>query len=357
MRSSRNLFRALMVGASFGGMLLPAIAHAQGAEATAAEDTAEIIVTATKRSERLQDVPASVSVLTPETLVRQGAVKFEDYAAKVPGLSLTSARGGLTQVTLRGITTGPAQSASATAYYIDEAPIGSVNAYTGGSNTTPDLDPSDLARLEVLKGPQGTLYGAGSVGGLVKFVTADADFDTFTGRVAAGVNTVHKGGEGYSVRGAVNIPVVADTLAIRASAFHRKDAGYIDAVSSPLVSEKDINTVEVTGGRLLVAAKLGDVRINLQGIAQDTKVGGTNIVDVDGTTFAPIYGDLQQRRLSREPGKIELRVLNATIRAPLGDDLDLVSSTRAPPRTPAPVSAWRWAGSACAPTRPRASSA
>ncbi|WP_411339837.1 TonB-dependent receptor [Sphingopyxis sp. J-6] len=303
-------------------------AHAQTAPSDgAASETSEIIVTATKRAERLQDVAASVAVVAADTLTQQGAVKFEDYAAKVPGLSLTSARAGLTQVTLRGITTGPAQSASATAYYIDEAPVGSVNAYTGGSNTTPDLDPSDLARLEVLKGPQGTLYGAGAVGGLLKFVTAEPDFDAVTGRVSAGVSSVRKGGTGYAFRGALNVPLVTDTLVVRASGFHRRDAGYIDIVNSPTVNGKDVNEVEVTGGRVLIAAKLGEnVRIDLQGIAQDTKVAGSNVVDVDATTLQPLYGDLTQRRFTREPGKITLRLVNGKIAVDLGD-VGLLSST------------------------------
>jgi iron complex outermembrane receptor protein len=327
--AGRNaLCKSLMIGAPLAAaLLMPSQSFAQTAPADDAEiEAQDIIVTATKRSERLQDVPASVSVLTAENLSRQGIVKFEDYAARIPGLSLTSSRAGLTQVTLRGITTGPAQSASATSFYIDEAPIGSVNAYTVGSSTTPDLDPSDLSRLEVLKGPQGTLYGAGSVGGLVKFVTTDADFDDVSGRVSAGVSSVRKGGEGYAIRGAINVPLITDRLAVRASGFHRKDAGYID-IQSPLVAGKDVNSVEVSGGRLLVAAKLGeDIRVNIQGIAQDTKVGGSNIVDVNATTLVPIYGDLQQRRLTRERGKIELRLVNGTIRAPLGP-IELVSST------------------------------
>ncbi|MDO9369391.1 MAG: TonB-dependent receptor [Sphingopyxis sp.] len=302
-------------------------AHAQTAADGADAENTDIIVTATKRSERLQDVPASVTVVSADTLTQEGAVKFEDYAAKVPGLSLTSSRAGLTQVTLRGITTGPAQSASATAYYIDEAPVGSVNAYTGGSSTTPDLDPSDLARLEVLKGPQGTLYGAGAVGGLVKFVTAEPDFDTVSGRLSAGISTIEKGGTGYALRGAINVPLIEDKLVVRASAFHRRDAGYVDVVNSPTINEKDANEARVSGGRLLLAAKLGDnVRVDLQGIAQTTRVDGSNIVDVDAATLRPLFGDLQRQRFAREPGKISLRLVNGKVTVDLGA-VSLLSST------------------------------
>jgi iron complex outermembrane receptor protein len=286
----------------------------------------DIVVTAQKRSERLQDVPASVSVLSTQDLTKQGAVRFEDYATRVPGLTFTSVRTGQAQVTLRGITTGAAQSASSTGYYVDEAPVGSVNAYTGGSTTTPDLDPSDLAQIEVLKGPQGTLYGAGAVGGLLKFVTSQPDFANVTGRISGGVTSVRKGDVGYSARGLINIPLATDELVLRVSGFERRDSGFIDNVA-PRLAKDDLNGARVRGFRALVAAKLGpDVRLDIQAIGQDTKTNGTNSVDVDALTLAPIEGDLKQRRQVRETGFIKFRLYNATVRADLGQ-IGLVSST------------------------------
>lgn len=317
---------ALLAGTA---AVLFAAAPAFAQDAAPADDGAdnqEIVVTAQKRSQRLQDVPASVAVVNSETLQQQGAVKFEDYATQVPGLSLSSGRPGLTQVTLRGITTGPAQSAAATSFYIDEAPIGSVNAYTGGSNTTLDLDPADLGQIEVLKGPQGTLYGANSMGGLIKYVTTAPDFQNVTGRISAGVNGVKEGATGYSVRGSINVPLVTDTLVIRASAFNRRDAGFIDIVSGPAAG-KDVNYADVTGGRVQIAAKLGsNVRISLQAIGQDTKVVGTSVIDVNPNSLIPLYGDLSQRHLSRERGKVSFRLYNGTINIDLGA-VTLTSST------------------------------
>ena len=324
--NGRSLRRvALLAGSALFAAAAPAFAQ-DAAPAPQDGDEQEIVVTAQKRSERLQDVPASVSVISAEKLADQGIVKFEDYANRVPGLSLTSGRPGLTQVALRGITTGPAQSAAATGFYVGEAPIGSVNAYSGGSNTTLDLDPSDLAQIEVLKGPQGTLYGANAMGGLVKYVTADPNYSEITGRVSAGVNTVNKGGTGYAFRGALNVPIVTDTLAVRASAYKRRDAGYIDIVGG-LAQGKDVNYVDVTGGRVMLGAKLGSaVEIQLQAIAQDTETGGSNAVDVNATTLQPIYGDLQAVRQVREPGKVQFRLYNGLVKADLGG-VDLVSST------------------------------
>lgn len=332
--------RALLTGAAVAAFF-PVIASAQDTTATTVQtdpvpadqvptsdttDAPDIVVTARKRSERLQDVPASISVVSATELTKQGVVRFSDYATRVPGLSLTSVRTGQTQVTLRGITTGAAQSASSTGYYIDEAPIGSVNAYAGGSTTTPDLDPSDLAQIEVLKGPQGTLYGAGAVGGLLKFVTAEPSFTDVGARISGGVADVAKGGTGYSGRGVINIPLVSDQLAFHASGFYRRDGGYIDNVNGR-IGRADINRSTVRGGRAVIAMKLGpDVRVDVSAIGQDTKTFGSNTVDVDAVTLRPLSGDLTQNRNVRENAFIKFRLYNATVRADLGV-VDLVSST------------------------------
>ncbi|MDX3899262.1 MAG: TonB-dependent receptor [Sphingobium sp.] len=294
-------------------------------EAPSAEG--DIIVTAMKVNERLQDVPASVSVVGATELTKAGVVRFSDYATRVPGLSLTTGRTGTAQVTLRGITTGAAQPGSTTGYYIDEAPVGSVNAYTGGSSITPDLDPSDLAQIEVLKGPQGTLYGAGAVGGLLKFTTATPNFDDFEGRASAGLTSAHKGEMGFSVRGMVNIPLAPGQLVLRVSGLYRKDPGFIDNVN-PLIGKKNDNTARVRGGRAVLAMRLGpDVTLNVSAIGQDTTSDAGNAVDVDAATLKPIYGDLKQNKYVRERGYLRLRLYNATLKADLSSNLDLVSST------------------------------
>ena len=326
---------ALLTGAALSSLVsLSAAAQTatppQRADQIADPDTpatADIIVTATKTNERLQDVPASVAVVSAEELTQQGAVRFTDYATQIPGLSLTTARTGNAQVTLRGITTGAAQPGSTTAYYVDEAPVGSVNAYTGGSSITPDLDPSDLAQIEVLKGPQGTLYGAGAVGGLLKFATASPSLSEFQGRASAGITTVAKGEIGYSGRGMINIPLSPGGLALHVSGFYRKDGGYVDNVN-PRIGGTDINAARVRGGRAVLAMQFGaDVSLQLSAIGQDTTSDATNTIDVDAATLQPIYGDLRANRFVNETGNVRFRLYNATLRASLTSDIDLVSST------------------------------
>jgi iron complex outermembrane recepter protein len=327
MSASHRLGRSVIMAGVASAALAGSQAWAQDLPINA-DDTVgtEIVVTAQKRSERLQDVAASVSVVTADDLTEQGAVRFSDYASRVPGLSLTSNRAGSTQITLRGITTGAAQPGSTTGYYVDEAPVGSVNAYTGGSNITPDLDPAALAQIEVLKGPQGTLYGAGAVGGLLKFTTATPNFDDVEGRVSAGVTSVAHGDVGYSARGLVSVPIAPGAVALSMSGFYRKDPGYIDNIN-PRIGDEDINEVDVRGGRVELAARLGpDVTLRLSALAQDTNSDATNLADVDAVTLRPLYGDLTANRFVRERGKAELRLYNATLKAQLGS-VDLTSST------------------------------
>ncbi|PXA86762.1 TonB-dependent receptor [Nostoc sp. 3335mG] len=319
--------RSLLTGAA---LIIVPQAHAAAPVAPAQPQAdaapADIIVTAQKRSERLQDVPASISVVTATDLTKRGVTRFQDYASRIPGLSLTSARTGNTQITLRGITTGSSQPGSTTGFYVDEAPVGSVNAYTGGNGITPDLDPSDIGQIEVLKGPQGTLYGAGAVGGLLKFSTVPTDLEHFGGRVSAGISSVDHGDVGYSGRATINVPLVTDQLGLHVSGFYRRDPAYIDNINAR-IGKNDVNDAKVRGGRAVLSMKFApNVRLDLSAILQDTTTDGTNTEDVDAATFRPLYGDLKQNRYAPETGYMRLRLYNATWHADFGK-LNLVSST------------------------------
>ncbi len=152
---------------------------------------------------------------------------------------------------IRGITTGTLSNPTV-GITIDDIPFGSSSAYGYGSLLIPDLDPADLARVEVLRGPQGTLYGAASLGGLVKFVTADPTLDQISGRAEADFNSVQHGSQGYGVRGEVSLPLVTDKLGISISGFKRQDPGFIDDVTD---GRQNVNQVNVRGGRLSVLWK------------------------------------------------------------------------------------------------------
>jgi outer membrane receptor protein involved in Fe transport len=301
---------------------LPALAQ-QAAQSGDNQTIDKVIVTAQKREQAAIDVPASVTSVNTEQLARDGKVRLEDYVAQVPGLSLSSYRQGFTQVALRGITTGVAQSASTTAFYIDEAPIGSVNAYTAGSAITPDIDPAELQRVEILKGPQGTLYGAGAMGGLVRYVTAPPDFRAMHGSVTVGGNKVTNGGEGSVGRLSLNIPFGDNKMALRVSAFDRTDAGYIAQTNG----KQEVNKTRIKGGRAAFAWMINpDWKVNASALTQRVDGDASSAVDVDPRTLAPLYGDLKQKRFTGEPNSVKLDVANVTVRGQLGA-FELVSST------------------------------
>lgn len=293
-------------------------------QAQASEDQGidKVIVTAQKREQTAIDVPASVTAVRTEQLAREGKTRLEDYAAQIPGLSLSSFRPGFTQVTLRGITTGVAQSASTTAFYIDEAPIGSVNAYAAGSAVTPDLDPADLQRVEVLKGPQGTLYGAGAMGGLVRYVTAAPDYRKLHASVSVGGNSVKGGDKGSTGRVAVGIPM-NDTMALRLSAFSREDGGYIDRSDG----KQDVNGSRSRGGRAAFNWLISpDWKLAASLISHKVDTRGNSLVDVAPLTLAPLYGAMRQKRHADELSSVDLKVANVTVNGVAGP-FAIVSST------------------------------
>jgi outer membrane receptor protein involved in Fe transport len=255
----------------------------------------EIVVTAQKRAERLQDVPVPVTAISAGKLVDSNQLRLQDYFTRIPGLSVTPATGqyqGSPVLAIRGITTGA--SNPTVAIVVDDVPYGS-STTLGGGIVAPDLDPSDLAQVEVLRGPQGTLYGVSSLGGLLKYVTVDPSTDKLYGRVQGGLSSVYNGDEmGYTVRGAVNVPL-SDTWAVRASGFTRRDPGYIDNIQA---GQEGVNQTNADGGRLSASWRPSDVfSLKLGALLQHMTGEGSQEVDV-----LPGFGDLEQSRLGGTGG-------------------------------------------------------
>src|SRR5215468_2451765 len=191
--------------------------------ATAGSDRLEeVLVTATKRTESIQDVPMSITALSAAELEAKGVEQFFGYGTAVPNLSfgIGASDGSLSG---RGIALRGVQGSNTTGFYIDDTPVQET------------LDPHivDMARIEVLRGPQGTLYGAESMGGTVRLITEQPSFKGFDGQVhLLGSDTEH-GSFNSLVEGVVNVPIVADALAVRASAFYEFDDGYFDKGLGP----------------------------------------------------------------------------------------------------------------------------
>jgi outer membrane receptor protein involved in Fe transport len=245
----------------------------------------EVVVTAQKREERLRDVPVPVTAIGTASLLERQQLRLQDYYNRIPGVSLTLVGdGGTPQITIRGVTTGGINNPTV-ASVIDDVPVGASSVGQGAFDV-PDLDPSDVSRIEVLRGPQGVLYGASSLGGLIKYVTVDPLIDAFGGHLQAGASSVHKGKDlGYNVGGSVNVPV-GERFALRASAFTREEPGYIDR---PGAGERDINTVDASGGRLAALWRVSDdLSLKFSALKQDIAVHGSPSV-----TQAAGFGDLE----------------------------------------------------------------
>ncbi len=269
----------------------------------------DVIVTAQKREERASETPLSLSVLTGEALQATGASQLADFAATVPGLSFTSNGVGQGQVNLRGVTTG-LNVGSTVGIYVDEVPYGSSTSFAGAAQLALDVGLFDLDRVEVLRGPQGTLYGASTMGGLLKYVTEAPDPTRFSGGVRAGVSTTAHGGVGYELAGAINAPFAEDTAAVRLNGFYAKDGGFID---NRLSGADHVNQSEVYGGRADVLFNPTDaLSIRLTGFAQEIERDGSGSVDFNGATGAPIDGEYDQRRFD-EPFAQSFRLASAVV--------------------------------------------
>jgi outer membrane receptor protein involved in Fe transport len=297
-----------------------ALAETPAPDASSVE---EVVVTAQKRTELLKNVPASVTAVTSSSLQDAGAAKLDDYVAKIPGLTVSnvSMANASTQLTIRGVTTGVGGNPTV-GVYIDDSPFGASTLF--GGFIVPDLDPQDLARVEVLRGPQGTLYGAGSLGGLLKYVTAAPDPSHVFGRMEVDGSTVEGGDQGYGLRASANLPI-NDTLALRVSGYDRRDPGYVDNV---LTGQDNINDTDAYGGRASLGWQINpDWKVRLSALYQHQEGAGP-IVDYDPVTFRPAFGDLNQSHpAGTGVDRQAIAAYNLEVEGRLGDFATITSAT------------------------------
>jgi iron complex outermembrane receptor protein len=278
-----------------------AMAGAASAQAPAEEEAGglnEVIVTATKRAENLQDVPESITALDGNAIAVRGLQQMDDLVRSVPGLSLGTREPAGTTIVFRGVASSGLSfgSVSSSALYLDEQPITS-------SGRNPDPRFIDIERIEALRGPQGSLYGASSQSGTLRVITNKADSSGFEAWAEAQANGVREGGNGHDLSAMVNVPLVADKLALRLVGFTSEDAGYIDNVLSPSlggtydnadVVDEDVNRIKTKGGRASLRwDATDDVNLTLNALFQDVRADGHGDVSLDG-------GDLEQVRFSEE---------------------------------------------------------
>ena len=278
------------------------------ADAPAAPDS-EIIVTAQKRSESLQNVPISIQALSTKKLDQLNITSFNGYAQQLPSVTFQALGGtpGTNVVYMRGVASGGdgnhSGSLPSVGVYLDEQPVTTI-----GGNL--DVHIYDIARIESLSGPQGTLYGASSEAGTIRIITNKPNTSKFEGRIDTEINTVHKGGVGGKVEGMVNLPL-SDFAALRVVGFYQRDAGFIDnvpgcrsfapeptnnackavnggvVVSNAAFVKKHYNDTETAGGRAALKVDLSSSWTATPSVIyQDTRSHGSYGYD-------PKVGDLQ----------------------------------------------------------------
>ncbi|HET9389996.1 MAG TPA: TonB-dependent receptor [Steroidobacteraceae bacterium] len=306
-------------------------ALAQQAPANDQPALEEVIVTAQKRAESILNVPQSVTVVSSDVLTRNQAYDLQDYLALIPGLSLTGDTPGQSRISLRGVNSDGV--ASTVAVYVDDVPFGSSSGLANGAILAGDFDTTDVERLEVLRGPQGTLYGASSLGGVLKFVTKTPKTDAFDAFVNVGGETLDHGDPGYSATGMINIPFT-DRIAFRASGFWHRDGGFIDSPGDDPIffgppalglvilpgslKLDNFNSDTKFGGRASLQWSLSDaLQVRLTALTQDIRSGGADLFQINPETLQPIEG-LTQELYNREPTDSSYRIYAASLDWNLG---------------------------------------
>lgn len=298
----------------------PAFAAAPAApadDAVAAASGEDIVVTAQKRNQALLDVPQSVPVVSGAALERQAATNFQDYLKLVPGLQLSQDAPGEGRLILRGLNTGGV--ASTVAVYQDETPFGSSTGLANGAILAGDFDTFDINRIEVLRGPQGTLYGASALGGVVKFVTNEPETDRLSGRARGGVETTQGGDISYYGNAMINVPL-SSTLAVRASGFYRQNGGWIDSIGTGGSRVRDnVNDSKVYGGRASLLYKpTPDIALRLSGLFQNIDVNALSVEESDPVSLKTLYGRPTESIFVSPFRDIRYRVYDGTATIGLG---------------------------------------
>jgi outer membrane receptor protein involved in Fe transport len=302
--------------------MLAGVPAAYAAEAAAGPTVEELVVTAQKREENIQDVPVAVTAFSTKKLEELHVNNFDDYMKFLPSVAFQSSTPGFSIVYMRGVASGGdgnhSGSQPSVGTYLDEQPITTI----GGAL---DLHVYDLARVEALAGPQGTLYGASSQAGTLRLITNQPKIGVFEAKYDLTANQVAHGDTGYVAEGMVNLPV-NDKLAVRIVAWDEHDAGFIDNVPGSLTyptsgvtirntarAKKNYNDVDVYGARVAVKFDLNENwTIRPTYITQDMQTNGTFGYD-------PSKGELKVTSLLPEDSHDRWYQAAMTVEGKLGD--------------------------------------
>lgn len=246
----------------------------------------EVIVTAQKREQRAFDVPMSISAITADEIASRGAATIEDLQFSVPGMSITEFSPGQQRIQMRGISVFG--GLPTVGVYLNEMPLNGEFIQAGM-----DVRLVDVERIEVLRGPQGTLYGQGSMGGTVRYITTEPKLDTFGGRFEAEGASIDRGGVDWGTKGAINVPIVPDQFAVRLAEDYEHFGGWVHEtlLGIPHANDGSEYTLRATG--LWRPSDPFSVSMMLQ--HQVLHLNDQNLANADGTLPARITQPIRSR--------------------------------------------------------------
>ncbi|HUQ14390.1 MAG TPA: TonB-dependent receptor [Novosphingobium sp.] len=329
--TTSHIRRLLLAGAALAALTAsPALAQDTPVEDDEATGNT-IIVTATKRDQTIQDVPFSINAQTAADIQRSGSTTLEDVARNVAGLSVQNLGPGQSQVSVRGVSAGQVVRdqpgvKEQVGVYLDESVI-SLSLFT------PDLDLFDLNRVETLRGPQGTLFGSGSVGGTIRYITNQPRLGRTEGAFEANVNVVDEDDFGSHLKGAINAPL-GENAAVRAVAYYTRYGGFIDALGP--AGGDDVNDGKRYGGRVAVLFEPSPgLRITPRVVFQKVESDGFNRQEIynlyanNFTTMRPrvTFDEREQYLLLREKFTDETLLADLNVALDIGEAVTLTSVT------------------------------
>jgi len=307
----------LAFAAGVAALALAAVpAHAQQAPAAPAADTAEpvIVVTASRRAESVQNVGGAVTALGGADLSRMHAANFNDFATSVPGLSFQSNSPTNNLIAIRGVASSTAELGGAVALYLDDVPIGASTQFGLGSQSF-NFSLFDMDRVEVLNGPQGTLYGANALGGAIKYVTVAPKLNRLEGEVDADVSWTKHGGMNDAIKAMLNVPL-GETLAVRLDGIRSTDAGFAD---DPTHGRNHLGQTNTTGGRVQVLWQpVPQLEVRLTAFAQKSRANGLDIGFYNIGNSTPVAGAYDQNFALNQPAYNAVEMYSGNVSYDLG---------------------------------------
>lgn len=269
-----------------------------------------IVVTATHRAESIQHVAGGITALSNTFLDQIHANSFEQFAAFVPGLSFNAFNPTSDIIALRGVTTGGTQLSSGVGIYLDQVPLGASTPFGTGFESTP-INTFDLQRVEVLKGPQGTLYGANALGGAIKYVPVLPDLSNFGTLLSAGVSGTAHAGTNFNTNVLFNAPLAPGKVAIRVDGVQQYNTGF---GHNTVLGVDNQGSAHTTMGRAQLLAQITpNLNVDLMAYMQKIHANGLDVGFRDFETGQPVQGTYDQQFALIQPASNELRLFSGTI--------------------------------------------